>query len=672
MSSESFGAFALDRGSIPATLRNLQSWPGVDDSALTEEQREAFHKRTQAIELFACELGVSLSQITQRTGIDRKSIVRLFKRCAERHADGRIVGFRALVPFNRLKKYSRTVPVPASSSNSAGAFAQLLERYPPLDSWLDRAARNRRRTAKGQREVRQDLRRIHKDFLAQCRECGITAAHYPFNRERLAIRSLAAHLKRRVQQSFDAAAGDAGARHVRRAWGADLKHTKPPIHRPFEAVEFDGHKIDVRLTVKILDPFGFDVLLELGRIWILLILDVATRAVLGYALALSKEYSSDDVIEAIQAALMPHRARQLKIPGLRYGADGGMPSAVIAETAYACWDWFRCDNAKAHLADHTLERLTDVIGCWPDFGPPSEPNERPLVERFFALLASHFAHRLTGTTGSHAKDVKRVLGDPGGDTSLLIRLDELEELLDVLICDYNGAAHDGLGGRTPLEAMRHFLSRDSSDLRTLARVHRAGVLLRESKSVTVRGNPKTGIRPYINFVGARYSSNVLSRNPALIGKGLRIYVDIKDLRQLRAYFANGEELGVLTANRPWCFTAHSLRTRREILRLQARGKLRYREGDDAVEAYIKYKRKEALHRRGAVRNLAQVAALRAPAGSVAAPALPPRSGAAMVDLAVRDAPTSCPAPSRPSRRVHNGDPVEPQIKPLRSRKAIIF
>lgn len=40
-----------------------------------------------------------------------------------------------------------------------------------------------------------------------------------------------------------------------------------------------------------------------------------------------------------------------------------MPAAVIAETAYACWDWFRCDNAKAHLADHTLERLTDVIGC---------------------------------------------------------------------------------------------------------------------------------------------------------------------------------------------------------------------------------------------------------------------------------------------------------------------
>ena len=671
MSSESLGSLSFDRASIPVALRNLQAWPGVDDGALTEQQREAYRKRTQAIELFVSELDVSLSQITQRTGIDRKSIVRLFQRCAQRHADGRIAGFRALVPFNRLKKYSRIVPVPqASAGNAAGAFAQLLECYPALDGWLDRAARNRRRAAKGQREVRQDLRRIHKDFLAQCRECGITADHYPFNRERMAIRSLAAHLKRRVQQSFDAAAGDAGATHVRRAWGADLKHTKPPIVRPFEAVEFDGHKIDVRLTVKILDPFGFDVLLELGRIWILLILDVATRAVLGYALALGKEYSSEDVIEAVQAALTPHRARKLNIPGLHYSATGGMPSAVIPETAYACWDWFRCDNAKAHLADHTLERLSDIIGCWPDFGPPHEPNERPFVERFFSLLSSHFAHRLTGTTGSHAKDVKRVLGDPAEDTSLLIRLDELEELLDVLICDYNGAAHDGLGGRTPLEAMRHFIGRDAADLRTLARAHRAGVLLRESKSVTVRGNPKTGVRPYINFVGARYSSQVLSGNPALIGKELRIYVDIKDLRQLRAYFANGEELGVLTANRPWCFTAHSLRTRREILRLRARGKLRYREGDDAVEAYIKYKRKEALHRRGAVRDLAKVAALRAPAGHVAAPA--PSRGAATVAAAPSDEPAAPRTAIRPSPEALDANPVEPQITPLRSRKAITF
>jgi len=42
----------------------------------------------------------------------------------------------------------------------------------------------------------------------------------------------------------------------------------------------------VRLTLRIDDPFGFETLLVLHRIWILLVLDVATRAVIGYALAL--------------------------------------------------------------------------------------------------------------------------------------------------------------------------------------------------------------------------------------------------------------------------------------------------------------------------------------------------------------------------------------------------
>jgi len=175
-----------------------------------------------------------------------------------------------------------------------------------------------------------------------------------------------------------------------------------------------------------------------------------------------------------------------------------------------------------------------------------------------------------------------------------------------------------------------------------------------------------GVRPYVNFLGARYSSDVLSGNPALIGKGLRIYVEVKDLRRVRAYFENGQELGFLVANRPWCFTAHSLRTRREILRLQARGKLRYREGDDAIEAYVKYKRKEALRHKGAVRDLAKVAAMRAPASSVETLRGTPsaaKAGSAAPDPLPRP---SLPRPPRPPM------PADPRIKPLRIRKAILF
>jgi hypothetical protein len=143
-------------------------------------------------------------------------------------------------------------------------------------------------------------------------------------------------------------------------------------------------------------------------------------------LALGQEYNKDDVIQAIQAALAPHRRRQLKIPGLIYKSNGGFPSEVYPDLAYACWNWFRFDNAKANLSELSLHALSEIVGCWPDAGPAGEPNERPYVESFFNIISSHLAHHIPGTTGSDPDDIKRMLGNPGSDTSMLINLDELE------------------------------------------------------------------------------------------------------------------------------------------------------------------------------------------------------------------------------------------------------
>ena len=521
----------------------------------------------------------------------------------------------------------------------------------------------------GHREVRQSLKSIHKKFLEKCRELNIAATEYPFNRDYRAKRSLATYVARLRNTSFLTAAADAGARHVGRAWSSDGKNMKKPVMRPFEAVEFDGHKIDVRLAIRVLDPFGFEMVYEVGRIWILVVIDVATRAVLGYALALGLEYTKDDTVQAIQAALMPHRQRELKIPGLSYRREGGFPSEVVPEAAYACWEWFRCDNAKSHVSEHTLACLTEVIGTWPDLGPIGEPNERSYVERFFQLLAQHMAHRLPGTTGSNPQDICRILGDPGGDARLLVTLDEIEDIIDVMMSDYNGDSHDGLGGRTPMEAVRYFLAKQSTPLRTLALSRRNDVvLLQESQVVPVKGSVAKGVRPYINFHGARYSNDVLSGNAALIGKNLRIYFDSRDLRRLRAYFANGDELGVLIAARPWCFTAHSLKVRREILRLRALGKLRYRDGDDAVEAWTHYKRKQAGRSRRAARDLAKHAGAgqthRSRSIQVEAVSASPATEAR------RDTTRGTRKPADPE--AHRRDTSAPQVKPLRLKKAIVF
>ncbi len=548
-------------------------------------------------------------------------------------------------------------------------------------------AKNRVQPSNGVREVRQNLKGIHKKFLDKCRELNITAVEYPFNRDYQAKRSLAAHLRRLREVSFEMAAADAGAHHVGRPWSSDIEAMKKPVTRLFEAVEFDGHKIDVRLAIRVLDPFGFELVYEIGRIWILVIIDVSTRAALGYVLALGVEYTKDDTVQAIQAALTPHRRRELKIPGLSYRPEGGFPSEVVPDLAYACWEWFRCDNAKAHISEHTLACLTEVVGAWPDLGPTGEPNERSYVERFFGLLAQHMAHRLPGTTGSNPQDICRLLGDPGGNTRLLVSLDEIEDIVDVMMSDYNGESHHGLGGRTPMEAVRYLLAKQSAPVRTLAYARRnAVILLQESCVVPVKGSAAKGVRPHINFHGARYSSDVLSGNVALIGKKLRIYFDSQDLRRVRAYFENGDELGILIAARPWCFTAHSLRVRREIMRLRALGKLRYREGDDAVEAFAKYRRKEASRSKRAARDLAKLAGARRGdsrrgemlISETAKAALSPGSRSDSANTVAAASPQRKRLVDSPSELISevSRDSMqgrdEPRVKPMRIKKAIVF
>lgn len=609
MSRIAFGDLSFDRGSIPEHLRDLSAWPTVDVTALEEEDQADFTARQTAIHLFIEHPHMSLASIKRQTGIHPKTLYRIIPRCIAKHPDGRIYGFRAAIPYERLKPYERLQSVgdeaAINGTGLAGAFSQLLARYPQLEKFLLREAKQRHEPIKKAREVRSPVKRIHKRFLEECRKAGITQNEYPFNQDLVGLRSLASYLTRYDNRTFESAANSAGADHVGPAVSSDEERA-PPATRAFEVVEFDGHKIDLRVTLKVVDPFGFETLIELTRIWILVLLDVASRAVIGYKLALSTEYNKDDVAGALQAALVPFRPRQYKIPGLTIRAGGGFPSAVLPETEYACWEWFRFDGAKSHLAADTLTRLTQVVGCWPDNGPPADPNKRKWIERFFPVLAENFAHRLPGTTGSDPESIVRALSDPKRDLTLLVELDELEDMVEVVLADYNGTPHPGISNRTPLEAMAQLIARDRGYIRTLPRVMRTNLcLLQEAKIVPIKGSLAHGTRPHINFLEVKYTSDVLSSSPGLIGKKLRIYFDVRDIRVVKAFFEDGSELGLLRAARPWCYTPHSVRVRREIMRLKRLGKLKYREGDDPVEAWEKLKRGEGKTSKRAATALAK-------------------------------------------------------------------
>nr|WP_238538060.1 hypothetical protein [Paraburkholderia atlantica] len=233
----------------------------------------------------------------------------------------------------------------------------------------------------------------------------MTAADYPLNTADHAIRSLSRRLKAEMLRSFGTAARSAGATHLKGLPRVD--DTGPPAaSRPYQVVEFDGHRLDVRLKVVVRDPLGFVHEFEMERVWLLVIIDVCTRAVLGYHIALG-EYSRYDVVKTIENALTPHRPRTFTIPGLAYGPHDGFPSGHMPELAYVTWEWIRLDNAKANLANETMTALCEFVGCLADAGPKHSPDERPYIERFFGTIASRLSSRLPGYTGSHIRDLVR-------------------------------------------------------------------------------------------------------------------------------------------------------------------------------------------------------------------------------------------------------------------------
>lgn len=608
MKQLAFGSLSFDRSSIPEHLRDWSAWPAVDQFSLSPAHLQVYLAREMAIRQFLDSPECKVGDICRTTGISPNSIYRLFQRCCEKHPDGRIYGFRALLPYVRIENYNRTRPLQKGASRvragQSGAFGMLLARHPKLAALLAREARDRVTKIDAVREIRKSNRQIHKKFLDACRKEKIRASEYPFNQDHLGFRSLGHYLKKLANESFDKAARTAGATRVDAPFPGPGNEKPDPALRAFDVVEFDGHNIDLRLTLKIPDPFGLETRLELKRIWILVLLDVASRAVLGYSLALGEQYNKDDVAEALQAALVPHQSRVFKIPELTIREGGGFPSSAIPEAQYACWEWFRFDNAPSHIARDTLIRLTALVGCWPDAGPKGEPNSRPFVEGFFRLLAKNFAHRVVGSTGSNPDDIMRELADPGSNAKLLMTLDELEELVEVLVGDFNGEV--GASGRTPMQAIAHLISKRGGFIRTIPKDQRGNLcLIQEARIVTIRGSLKDGFRPHINFEHVRYTSDVLANNPSLLGRKLKIYFKPRDIRTVHAFFDEGPELGILTAAKPWCYTPHSLRVRQDIYRLKALGKLKYREGDDPVEAWVKYKRAEARHRKSAVNDLAK-------------------------------------------------------------------
>ena len=522
----------MRRSEVPEPLADPAMWPGVDASALDPERRAVYLRREQAVRAWLA--GASLTGIEKDLGVDRGTLRRLVERCLMPHTDGRIQGLRALIPHSRTGRYTRTLPSHwrPEATGMSGALGQLFERLPQLARIVEREIAGCKVSLSANDRL-QRLRALHDKLLAACREAGLTARDYPLNQQEKGYRSLAVWVRRRLHERIPLLP-------LSRAdtWAATV--------RPFSVVELDGHKLDLRVRVRFIDAAGVAVDIESERLFVVALIDVCTRVVLGWQLVPAPQYDHHDVLAAIQDALRPRRRRaEFLSPGLAYRPGAGFVADVLPQLSYVCWDVLKVDNAASHLTEDTFDPLCRFVRCRMEAGPVGEPTVRPFIERFFGTLQQRMSSKVEGTTGSNPQDP---VGKRGRKVpvSLLITLPELEELLDVYIANYHATPHDGLNGRTPLEALQMAVEHHRVPVRVLPRLlHGRLHQLQPVHLSTVRGSVARSVAPYVSLYGARYSSEVLQRSPGLIGQQIRVYIRPDDMREAWAYLANGAELGRL-------------------------------------------------------------------------------------------------------------------------------
>ena len=565
-------------------------WKNVLDDQFNAKDKALFEKRKEAIDMYLSRNSL-IKEITLKTGIRKLEIYRLLSRCLSVDDQGEVWGYRALIPGKRIKRSKFSDEKIGESRGSTGRFQIFLEKYPAIKEKIQDLYFNQ-----DKRTVKESIMKpiyIWKYFIDSCRQLGITMSDYPLNTKDKGRRSLERYLIALENENYERSAkryGKDAARHANVTGQGRQNYSTPKT--PFSKVQFDGHRINAVFTVTFETPERYQLTKVMERPWLLLILDVTTRCILGWSISFNSEYTAIDVMTCIKNALEPWTPKTFTIDELNYSPTGGFPSGIYPEAAWAAWDEFMIDNGKANLSNITVEKLIKTVGCSVNPGPVSTPERRNLIERLFGVLAERGYNRLPSTVGQNPKDPRNKNSAQKAEKFEISYL-HLFELTETLIANYNGTPHGGIHYFTPLELLKQCIDK-GYEIRKIPEFSRnIATFLSFKTTRKICGKKEGGKRPYIVFEGVVYRNEVLVKSWGLLGKNLTLSVNPQDLRFIIAYLEDGSELGVLRANGKWGEILHSLKTRQEINQLKEKLILHFTTYDDPIQIYINYLQKKS-------------------------------------------------------------------------------
>lgn len=551
-------------------------WAPVHIESLAPQKAARFRIRKRALDLYF-EDSLSVRQIVKKCGISKPELYRIRDRALTIGEDGMPWGYRACIPGFHIKPYELKSN---SSEARAGRVARFFSDHPELEELVCAWSLGKKSPDVGVVRGRQ-VARIWAAFEKACDEREIATEKRP---SREAIRRKIARIrKRHYRRGIWLTQGKDAADIASTGGGNVVKYTDIPYQR----VQLDGHRLDALITVEVTDADGTQRDLPLERLWLLVVIDCASRAVLGYHISLASNYTADDVLDCIAHTLKPWSSSSEVTARIGYKPGAGIPSGLSVNSTWRCFDSLALDNAMAHTSAWVQERIIRTVGCEINTGRPARALSRAIVERFFRTFEDESLHRWPSTTGSSPKDPRRNKAEKAAER-LKVTLDDLENIADVTIANYNATPHKSLNGRTPLDYIRYFDEQALTMPRHLTANDRNTLPLYDREFCRrIAGDHRRGRRPYIVFMGAHYRSEALATLVDHIGDTVTLIVNVMDIRTVHAFLGDGTSIGSLTANDPWLRQPHSLRTRRAILKLIKAGELS-RETHNPVGDHLKY------------------------------------------------------------------------------------
>jgi hypothetical protein len=540
-------------------LQDISCWPAVNVQRMDANKRKKYLRNLKIVASVLDDM--PYDEIAKRNNVTTGRISQLMRRCLQPN-DGKedLPLTKGLIPGLHIRRAEPSSHITTLSDNVGfrGQFRRLLEVNPSI---LEKLSFFITKKLKDRPEAHTILPRwFHAEFKRILEELNLPKNEYPYNTGSIAYTSVSRLLKKLLAKEY--------LQRVPKRIEKIVPNSQ--IRKALRSIEIDEQITDIHSSFHLELNDGL-IPLRLARVSVIVAIDSDTQCVFAFHLCLTSSPSQEDMLSLLEKLMVKDRNDyEITTPGIEILPDAEIPSLFQDNGTLLPPDIVKLDNALIHSATSVTSTLSNCLGATLHFGPAGQPVVRHQVEQAMKIV-NEVTHRFASTTGSSVTDPIREsskLAKKPPTTNIKV----LEEAIFAVFANHNARLKGHLGGSSPIQTFNY--QKENMWFRSLPKQHVDTFNpFTFDVEVPVKFYPNENRAPFINFAHVRYDGKCLSVSD-VIGKSIRIRVNRKDVRRVKAYNCEGLYLGELHAPKSWLYFPHSLKLRQIIMKLVKRDSLR--------------------------------------------------------------------------------------------------